>query len=100
MDTLKKLMKISIWLWRYFSLVRAKKNLKKYEELWNKIRDSITSITKNSNDFDEKYMKIKFNLDDELPLNKTTILTATMTIVVRAVFHGNNKYYPQVFLDE
>ena len=100
MDTLKKLMKISIWLWRYFSLVRAKKNLKKYEELWNKIRDSITSITKNSNDFDEKYMKIKFNLDDELPLNKTTTLTATMTIVVRAVFHGNNKYYPQVFLDE
>ena len=92
-------MKISIWLWRYFSLVRAKKNLKKYEELWNKIRDSITSITKNSNDFDEKYMKIKFNLDDELPLNKTTILTATMTIVVGTVFHGNNKYYPQVFLD-
>ena len=24
----------------------------------------------------------------------------TMTIVVRAVFHENNKYYPQVFLDD
>ena len=23
-----------------------------------------------------------------------------MTIVVRAIFHENNKYYPQVFLDE
>ena len=23
-----------------------------------------------------------------------------MTIIVRAVFHKNNKYYPQVFLDE
>ena len=23
-----------------------------------------------------------------------------MIIVVRATFHGNNKYYPQVFLDE
>ena len=44
-------------------------------------------------------MKIKFNLDDELPLNKT-IEIATMTIVVRAVFHENNKYYLQVFLDE
>ena len=22
------------------------------------------------------------------------------TIVIRAVFHENNKYYPQVFLDE
>ena len=21
-------------------------------------------------------------------------------IVVRAIFHGNNKYYPQVFIDE
>ena len=27
------------------------------------------SITKNSDDCDEKYMKIKFNSDDELPLN-------------------------------
>ena len=44
-------------------------------------------------------MKIKFNLDDELPLNKT-IEIPTMTIVVRPVFHENNKYYPQVFLDE
>ena len=41
-------------------------------------------------------MKIKFNSDDELPLNKT-IEIPTMTIVVRAVFHENNKYYPQVF---
>ena len=24
----------------------------------------------------------------------------SMTIVVRAIFHENNKYYPQVFLDE
>ena len=57
------------------------------------------SITKNSDDYDEKYMKIKFNLDDELSLNKTTEIS-TMTIVVRAIFYENNKYYPQVFLDE
>ena len=43
---------------------------KKYEELWSKIKDLIRSITKNSDDYDEKYMKIKFNSDDELPLNK------------------------------
>ena len=35
-------------------------------------------------------MKIKFNSDDELPLNKP-IEFPTMTIVVRAVFHVNNK---------
>ena len=40
--------------------------------LWNKIRDLIRSITKCTDDYDEKYMKIRFNLDDELHLNKTT----------------------------
>ena len=44
-------------------------------------------------------MTIKFNSDDELPLNKT-IEVPSMIIVVRAVFHENNKYYPQVFLNE
>ena len=51
--------------------MRAKqKKKKKNEELWIKIRDLIRSITKNSDDYDEKYMKIKFNSDNELPLNK------------------------------
>ena len=45
------------------------------------------------------YMKTKFNSDDKLPLNKT-IEIPSMIIVVRAAFHENNKYYPQVFLDE
>ena len=62
------------------------------------IRDSNRSITNNSDDFDEKYMKIKFSFDDELLLNKT-IEIPSIIIVVRAVFHENNKYYPQVFLD-
>ena len=43
-------------------------------------------------------MKIKYNSDDELPLNKT-IEIPNMIVVVRAVFY-ENKYYPQVFLDE
>ena len=41
-------------------------------------------------------MKIKFNSENELPLNKTIEINS-MTIVVRAVFHENNKYHPQVF---
>ena len=44
-------------------------------------------------------MKIKLNSDDELPLNKK-IEIPSMIIVVRTVFHKNNKYHPQVFLDE
>ena len=79
--------------------MKAKKIINKYEELWSKIRDLIILITKNSDDHDGEYMKIKFNSDDELPLNKT-IEIPCMIIVARAVFHENNKYYPQVFLDE
>ena len=44
-------------------------------------------------------MKIKFNSDDELPLNRTIEIPG-MIIIVRAVFYENNKYHPQVFLDE
>ena len=72
---------------------------KKYEELRNKIKDFIRSITKNSDDYDEKYMKTKFNLDDELTLNKT-IEFHSIIIVVRAVFYENDNHFPQVFLDE
>ena len=53
---------------------------------------------KKSDDYDEKYIKIKFDSDDDLPLNNT-IEDYNATIVVRAVLHENKKYYLQVFLD-
>ena len=56
-------------------------------------------MTKNSDDYDKKYMKIKFDLDDALPPNKT-IEIHILAIVFRAIFYGNNKYYPQVLLDK
>ena len=68
---------------------------KRYGKLWSKIQDLIRSITENSEDYDEKYVKIKFNSDNKLPLNKTVEISI-MTIVARAIFLDNNKYYPQV----
>ena len=56
-------------------------------------------MTEKSDNYDEKYVKIKLNSDDELPLNKT-IKVSTMKIVLRAVSDENNKYYLQVFLEE
>ena len=88
---------------KYLTLVltnkREGKIKKTYEELWSKIRDLIRSRTKNPDDYDEKHMKIKFNSDDELPLNKM-IEIATITIVVTAFFHENNIYYQQAFVDK
>ena len=73
--------------------------LKKYVELWNKIRNLNNSKSNNSDDYHNKYMKTKFDLDDDLPLKKSLELRNMIT-VVRAVFHEENKYYPQVFPDK
>ena len=44
-------------------------------------------------------MKIEFNSEDNLPLNKILKLH-NLTIVARSVFQDDNKYYQQFFLDE
>ena len=46
------------------------KTLEKYEELWRKIKDPIRSTRTKSENYDEKYMKIRFNSDDDLPLRR------------------------------
>ena len=53
---------------KYLTLVPTKESKeKKYGELWSKTRDLIRAITKNSDDYHEKYMKIKFDSDDNSP---------------------------------
>ena len=44
-------------------------------------------------------MKIKFDSDDNLPLNKVLKFHA-LTIFVRSAFERDGKYYPQIFVDE
>ena len=67
--------------------------------MWIKIRELNRSVTRKLDDYDEKYMKNKFNSDDNVSLNKI-IEICIMAVVVRVVFLKNNKYYQQVFLDE
>ena len=44
-------------------------------------------------------MKIKFNSDDNLPLNKP-LKFHDMTITIRSGFKEDGKLYPQVLLDD
>ena len=84
---------------QYLTLVPTNESeeiVTKYEELWSKIWYLIKLITKSSDDYNEKYMKIKSYSDDNLSLNKT-IEIPSMIAVVRVVFHEN--YWRQVFLD-
>ena len=48
----------------------SKEKIKKYEELWIKTEDLIRSITKILDDCDENCMKIKFDSDCNLALNR------------------------------
>ena len=77
-----------------------KELLKTYKELWNGIKNTIETINRGkTSEYGKDFMKITFDLDDDLPLNKQLVFP-TMAIVVRSVFEEDGKYYPQVYLDE
>ena len=70
----------------FASTDKNKKLLGKYAKLWNEIKYRIQTINVDKNgDYEKVYMKIKFNSDDDSPLNKT-IGVHMLTIVVRSVF--------------
>ena len=77
-----------------------KELLKKYNHVFNGIRDEIKTINgSKENDYEKDYMKIAFNSDDDLPLNKL-LKFHLITITIRSVFEEDRKLYPQVFLDD
>ena len=76
-----------------------KELLKKYNDVWNGIKNKIEEVSSGECDYEKDYMKIKFNSDDGLPLNKPLKFHA-MAIVIRSVFEEDSKLYPHVFLDD
>ena len=82
---------------KYLTLVSTNKNkevLIKYKEIWDGIKNLIKS-----GEYGKDFMKIKFNSDDNLPLNKR-LKIHNMAIVIRSVFEEDGKYYSHVFSDE
>ena len=72
----------------------------KYAEVLSGIQDQIKKINNDSvGEYDGDYMKIKFDSDDNLPLNKVLKFYA-LTIIIRNIFEKDGKYYPQIFLDD
>ena len=76
-----------------------KELLKNYNNTFNGIRNKINEINDNECDYEKDYLKIKFNSDDDLPLNKS-LKFRMITITVRHVFEEDGKFYPQVYLDD
>ena len=68
------------------SIDENKEVLEKYAELWDGIKNEIE--TKNGGykgEYGKDFMKIKFNTDDGLPLNKPLKLHL-LTVIVRCIF--------------
>ena len=76
-----------------------KELLKKYNDVFNGIKDKIKEIDDDWLEYAKDYMKIKFSSDDDLALNKS-LKFHLMTITFRCVFKEDNELYPQVFLDD
>ena len=77
-----------------------KEVLKKYTEPWDWIKNEIETINgSKKGEYGKDFMKIKFNTDDSLPLNKPLNLHL-LTIIVRCIFEEDGKFYPQHYLDD
>ena len=75
--------------------------MQKYQEVFDEIKEILKKINdyNQSIKYDDNYMNIKFNTDDNIPLNKI-IYFPTITIIIRSVTQKDGKYYPQIFLDD
>ena len=72
---------------------------KKYSDVFNGSRDKTKEINSDECNYEKDYMKIKFNSDDDLPINKP-LKFRLMTITIRSVFEEDGKLYLQVLLDD
>ena len=61
-----------------------KELLKKYSDVSNGIKNKIKEVNDSECDYEKDYMKIKFNSDDNLSLNKP-LKFHDMTITIRSV---------------
>ena len=81
------------------SIDENKELLNKYNDVFNGVMDKIKEVSNEECDYEKDYMRIKFNSDDNLPLNKP-LKFHNMTIIIRSVFEEDGKLYPHVFLDD
>ena len=89
---------------KYIQFLLLQMVIKKILEKFIKLSDEITHLIETVNEdkkgeYEKYFMKIKFNSNDNLPLNKMLKLQM-LTVIVRSIFEEDGKNYPQVFLDE
>ena len=75
--------------------------MQKHQEVFDGIKEIIKKINDYSYPikYDDNYMKIKFNTNDNIILNNI-IYFPTITMTIRSVTQKDGKYYPQLSLDD
>ena len=72
---------------------------KKLVNIFESIKNEIIEKTCDALEYDKDYMKITFESNHIFPTDEDVIIPIA-TIVIRAIFANDGKYYPQLFLDD
>ena len=84
---------------RNINLISDKDDVyKKLVDILESIKNKITEKTWDALEYDKDYMKIKFE-SNIFPTDEDVNIHLA-TIVIRAIFAKDGKYYPQLFLDD
>ena len=69
-------------------------------DIWDGIKNETEAINGGKKrEYDKDFMKITFNADDNLPLNKPLKLHL-LTIIVSCIYEEDGKFYGQLYLDD
>ena len=72
----------------------------KYEKVWDGIKKETETINGGKRvEYGKDLKKIRFESNDDLPMNKPMRLRL-LIMVIRCVFSEGGKFYPQLFLDD
>ena len=83
----------------WYLVISDKDVYKKLVDIFESIKNKITEKTWDALEYDKDYMKIKFESNNIFPTDKDVNIYAA-TIIIRAIFAQDGKYYPQLFLDD
>ena len=73
--------------------------LRNFANIWKSIRAKIEESTGGIVQYDKDYVKIKFESNDNLPIDNIANMYQ-VTIIIRSVFAQNAKFYPELILDD
>ena len=72
---------------------------KKLADIFESNKNKITEKTWNVVEYDNDYMKIKFESNNIFPIDKDVSIHIAI-IIIRAISAKDGKYYPHLFLDD